>query len=302
MAKNELKKKVFLKKQKEFFRKLYQKKWVRFFTASTINIALPLVGSYAYFIEPRWFKVNRLQLNSISSKLGLKIVQISDLHFGPTNQSSRFFLKWIAKINALKPDLVVITGDLLQWDDTYSSQLAEYLAKIKARLGVYCVLGNHDYGVCHPEEEAHDPDINHNHLVSALKNKGVHVLENQAVYFEKEGLDLIGLGDLWAGRFSPQKAFTNRSNTKFCLVLSHNPDTFSMMEDYPFNLMLSGHAHGGQVSFFSLGPIAVPIRNRNQRRGLHTDKQNRYLYVNRGLGYIFRARFCSRPEITLIEI
>lgn len=290
---------------KEFIRKLHHKKGMRWMANVGFMIVLPVVGLYAHFIEPKLVKVSniRIPIPKLPKCFNhFRIVQISDLHYGPTNQSVKFFEKCIRKINQLKPDLVALTGDYVQWDTAHLRILTTMLAKIKS-VTTLAILGNHDYGVCHAGEAATDP-VDYQEVIDEFQKQGIRVLHNEVAHIEKEKdvLNIVGIGDYWTSHFKPEKAFSGKKENAFAtIVLCHNPDGIDSLKNYPFNLMLSGHSHGGQISFPFLGPLSVPVKNRKHRRGLHR-VHDKWLYTNRGLGYIFKARLLSRPEITCLEL
>ena len=254
-----------------------------------------------------------------------RIVQISDLHFGPTNDSVSFLKKCIDKVNGLKPDIVALTGDYFQWDSKYIPSLARVLAGLKAKNGLFAVLGNHDYGVCHKGRPATDP-IDHEEIIHHFEQIGIRVLHNERIRMNKgeDCLEIIGVGDFWTSHFHPAQVLRKEpenlggptqaggptraggltqagGDTVPTILLCHNPDGIAELENLHFDLMLAGHVHGGQISFPFIGPLAVPVARRHLRRGLHRLSQ-KWLYVNRGLGYIFKARLLSRPEITCLDL
>jgi predicted MPP superfamily phosphohydrolase len=290
---------------KEYFRNLHQKKAIRAITTVGIVMSLPLVGLYAYL-----WAVKNVKLDYVPIKLhhptadlrGLKICQISDLHYGPSNCDPRFFSNIVNVINAQKPDLIVLTGDYYQWDSDYLEGLPQILGRLHAPLGVFGIFGNHDYGSCYPGVLHCDP-FDHKMVKNAFARNDILLLENEALTlaYKDQDFNLIGLHDLWSGHFNPAQGFANTNADLPTILLSHNPDTVTMVEQ-DFDLMLSGHVHGGQVSWPWIGPLAVPVKNRRYRRGLHTIDERKRLYVNRGLGYTFRMRLNSPPEVSLIEI
>lgn len=293
----------------EYFRTQYQKKWVRRLLSVFMVLFLPFIGFYIHFIEPRLVKVSNLKvpIRKLPEAFArFRIIQISDLHYGPTNNSVSFFKKCIEKINRLQPDLIALTGDFLQWDSGYLKSLAHLLGQLKAKTGVFAVLGNHDYGVCHKGYPPTDP-IDHEEVIDEFEKKGIRVLHNERFLIRKGKsiLEVIGLGDFWTSHFLPHKAFRDLKKHPGVhypsLLLCHNPDSIDHLKDFPFDLMLSGHVHGGQISLPWIGPLAVPVKNRHLRRGLHRIGQ-KWLYANRGLGYIFKGRLLSRPEITCLEL
>jgi len=286
---------------KEYFRTLHHKKSVRAITAATIMLGLPVIGAYSYL-----FAVKRIELDYVPIKIkglkGLKICQISDLHYGPTNKDKAHFNKAIDLINDQAPDLVMLTGDYYQWDPDYLYDLPALLGRIRAKTGVYACLGNHDYGSCYPGEHRNDP-FEFEVIKAAFERNDIQVLTNDSLILNhgEQEYNLVGLHDLWSKRFHPDEAFDGVDQTLPTLVLSHNPDSVKVIE-HNFDLMFSGHCHGGQVTWPFVGSLTVPVKHKKYNRGLHriTDRKN--LYINRGLGHTFRMRLNSTPEVTLIEI
>lgn len=290
---------------KEFFRTLYHRTWVRVLISTALILLLPLVGVYAILIEPFWVQIVYLKLPIQKFKGPLKplrLVQMSDLHFGPTHHSEKHFKKCMQMANDLKPDVLVLTGDYLQWDEEYVEGLGALLKELKAGLGVFATLGNHDYGVCHAGEGQHDP-IDYQNIISIFTKNGIRVLHNDFVTLKRNEFEfnLVGIGDFWTPHFKPEVAFEKVDRAKPTILLSHNPDSLVKLKNYKFEIMLAGHVHGGQISLPLIGPLAIPVKNRKWRRDLH-HVFDRRLYTNRGLGYTFQARFLSRPEITCLDL
>lgn len=296
---------VFNNALKEYFRTLHHKRSIRAITTASILLGLPILGAYAYFMAVKRIRVDHVPIvldNPHSNLKGLRIAQISDLHFGPTNSGENHFHKAVDLINAQNPDLVVLTGDYYQWDPSFLYELPKILARIRAPLGVYGCLGNHDYGSCYPGELRNDP-FEYHIIKAAFERNNIQILANetQKLQYKGENFNLVGLHDLWSGYFEPEKTFEAVDNTLPTIVLSHNPDTYLMVKP-EFDLMLSGHSHGGQVSWPIVGPVAIPMKNKDLRRGHHKRSERKQLYVNRGLGHTFRMRLNSPPEVTLLEI
>lgn len=290
---------------KEYVRQLHHKKAVRAAAAALVMTGLPFVGLYSYLIAVKKIVVDRV-LFPFSHKhpglKGLKIAQISDLHYGPSNANKGFFEKAVTMIQAQKPDLIFLTGDYYQWDPEYLEELPKILSRLDAPLGVYGVFGNHDYGACYPGTLYCDP-FDHNVLKSHFGENGITMLANEALTLDYNGtrFNLVGLHDLWSGFFDPDTAYRHVDTKMPTLVLSHNPDTSALVK-HDYDLMFSGHVHGGQVSFPWIGPIGAPVKNKHLRRGLHQVGDRKHIYVNRGLGYTFRMRLNSAPEVTLMEM
>jgi len=293
------------KSLKEKIRMLHQKRTIRAIAGAAVVMGMPVIGAYSYFIAPQRVRVDSLKLNLASRypKLsGLKIAQISDIHYGPSNASEKRFEKILGLIAAQKPDLLVMTGDYYQWDPTYQQRLPEILGQIKTPLGTFGSLGNHDYGSCYPGELHSDP-FDHQTIRDEFAKHNIIMLANEHVplVYQNEVFNLVGLHDLWSGLFDPEKTFSNIDTTQATIVLSHNPDTAPLVVS-DFDLMLSGHSHGGPIKLPGLKPFGGCVKNKEHKRGFHQLSERKHLYVNRGLGHNFKMRLGSLPEITLIEV
>ena len=158
------------------------------------------------------------------------------------------------------------------------------------------MLGNHDYGPnwAHPPVAAN--------LVEAVGSDDLRVLRNERV--DLGGLELLGLDDLWAGRFGAEELLARRRRgPRAAIALSHNPDTADLPDWQGWRgWILAGHTHGGQCRPPFLPPPLLPVRNRRYTAGVFDVGPGRTLYVNRGLGHLTRVRFNVRPEITLFEL
>ena len=203
----------------------------------------------------------------------------------------------LARVAALKPAIVVITGDFVTCDSPERvRQAAQAIAK--QRLGskaTLAVLGNHDYGESFRQHELADE------LAQRLADAGVTLLRNDTT--DVEGLSVTGLDDLWSPRFRPSEMKSVLASDRPALVLAHNPDACDLpvWGDYD-GWVLSGHTHGGQCRVPGITPPVLPVRNKRYVSGEYQLTGNRRLYINRGLGYLRRVRFAARPEITVFEL
>jgi predicted MPP superfamily phosphohydrolase len=175
-------------------------------------------------------------------------------------------------------------------------EVARVLEHLKAPpLGCFAVLGNHDYGEGWSSSEIAD------RLAARLAGVGVQLLRNASR--DVAGLRLMGIDDKWGPNFRPDIALRGLSTDEPALVLCHNPD----VADWPTwagyrGWMLSGHTHGGQCKPPFLPPPLLPVANRRYTSGAFDLEDGRSMYINRGLGHLYRVRFNVRPEITLFEL
>ncbi|MGB3403431.1 MAG: metallophosphoesterase [Microcoleaceae cyanobacterium] len=254
--------------------------------------------------------------NLPASLNGIRIVQLSDLHYDGLRLNDKLLIKAITQTNEIKPDIIVLTGDFVTNNPSPIHQLSQHLKHLKSRIGIYAILGNHDY--YYPESEAI--------VIKGLSSIGIEVLINQVVYPFGEKLALVGLADLFSGKFEPKSVMELVDEDIPRIVLSHNPDTAELLEPWRVDLQLSGHTHGGQIVFPNFGTLPeklqkvqnqlpphlkflIPIKSDCKKMfrhwewsaGLHPVGQN-LLYVNRGLGTYFPGRWNCPPELTIIQL
>jgi uncharacterized protein len=199
------------------------------------------------------------------------------------------------QVASLRPDIVVVTGDLVSYHaDIYSQLEAVYRHFPRGRMATFAILGNHDYGPdwAHPEVAQRIADI--------VAGFGVTVLRNQI--HDVEGIQVVGLDDLWANRVSGSP-IRRLDDTRAALVLAHSPDTADLpIWDGFEGWILAGHTHGGQCKPPFLPPPLVPVRNKRYTAGEFVLSGSRRLYINRGVGHGPQVGFNARPEITVFEL
>ena len=228
---------------------------------------------------------------------GFRIVQISDIHLDEFTEP--FFLEHVVnRINALQPDLVLVTGDFVTRGSlTFATsshaahRAAEILSLLKAPQ-TYTVLGNHDVSVSAPL------------VVGALKSFKIPVLINQYVPIERRGsrIWLCGTDDIGNGHPDLNLALPKNPDGPV-ILMAHEPDYADTVVQHPraktIDLMLSGHSHGGQVRIPFLGPLILPPLGQKYVEG-HFRFGQMQLYVNRGIGAVgLPFRFDCPPEITV---
>ncbi len=230
----------------------------------------------------------------------LRIVQLSDFHTGSFLHPRKFFRRVLEIVASLRPDLVVITGDWVNFDPEELEPIAPLL-RMRLPYGVFGCLGNHDHYMSVEE---------HHRLQEVIRDSGVQLLVNAAVVLERRGekLAIVGTDNTGTGqRFGDLgKAMAAVPEGTFTLLLAHTPSYWdkAVRGKAPVELMLSGHTHGGQLALpmgaLTLNPAHLVFR---YVQGLYTDPNGQKLYVNAGLGTtFFPLRTGVPPEITLLEL
>jgi predicted MPP superfamily phosphohydrolase len=243
---------------------------------------------------------------------GLRITHISDIHSG--SFTDRLAVqKGIEKILDAQPDLILFTGDLVNDRADEMNEYKELFARLKAPLGVYSILGNHDYGDYVRWESPQAKAENLERLKSVHAEMGWRLLMNEHVVIEKDGgrIALLGIENWSAkGNFPKygkmEEAYRGTEAYPFRILMSHDPSHWEaeVQKKYPdIDLMLSGHTHGMQfgveIPGWRWSPVQYVYR---QWAGLYETAQQK-LYVNRGFGFLgYPGRVGILPEITLIEL
>ncbi|WP_163103360.1 metallophosphoesterase [Peribacillus alkalitolerans] len=252
---------------------------------------------YAEEIETKWIEITSHNLripNLPASFSGLRAVLFSDTHLGFQFQLSQLE-KLIDKINHLRPDLIFFTGDLMDNPRTYieKDSISPILSKLHAKLGKFCVYGNHDHG-------GYGSDL----YLKIMKESGFIVLKNQATdIFNTSGekIYIAGVDDSMLGKPNLSQTIQGIPSDSFIVLLSHAPDFAQTASKYPISIQLSGHSHGGQIQIPFYGALITPPQAKLYIDGLYNINEMK-LYVNRGLGTTrLPYRFLSRPEITILK-
>jgi len=275
-----------------------------------------LFTTFVYGFSNKYnYNVRKIKLaydNLPASFKGMKIVHISDIHSGSFNNKEAV-KKGIEKIMHEKPDLILFTGDLVNDRAVEMDEYQEIFRELKASLGVYSILGNHDYGDYYRWESDEEKRNNLADLKKVHEKMGWKLMMNEHVVFEKndEKFALLGIENWSAkgnfpkyGRLS--EAYAGTENIPFKLLMSHDPSHWDaeVKTKYPdIDLMLAGHTHGMQfgveIPGFRWSPVQYMYK---QWAGLYQDGKQK-LYINRGFGFIgYPGRVGILPEISVITL
>ncbi len=276
-----------------------------------------LFGSLIYGFSNKYnYRVKRLKLsfdNLPAAFKGLKIVQVSDIHSGSFTDK-KAVLHGVEKALSEKPDIIFFTGDLVNDRATEMEDYMDVFSKLKAPMGVYSCLGNHDYGdYANWPHKGVSKEQNLENLKTIHKQLGWRLLMNEHVVLEKGGEQIALLGvENWSAKARFPKhgrmdlAHPGSEKYPFKILLSHDPSHWDaeVKPKYPdVDLMLSGHTHGMQFGIelpgFKWSPVKYMYK---QWDGLYEDGKQK-LYVNPGYGFIgYPGRVGILPEITVIEL
>src|ERR671921_524135 len=250
----------------------------------------------AAFAEPYQLAVERraVGLRRLPPELdGLRIVHLSDIHHSPFTGRTQIE-RAVEAANSLQPDIIALTGDYVSHEREYAAPCAEMLGRLRARCGVYAVLGNHDNWV--------DAGL----ITDLFRAEGIRVLVNEGMRFEhpeKGGAHfwLAGVDDTMTGQEDLPLALAGSRADELKLLLAHNPLVLRRAAREGVDLVLSGHTHGGQVTWRSESS-ASGMPRRRLLRGLGRQGATQ-IYVSRGLGtVVLPVRYGCLPEVSLLEL
>jgi len=276
--------------------------------AAVPALSLPfgmIYGPYNYTLHRKKIKASNLP----KAFNGLKIAQLSDIHVG-SFYDKEAVKRGVDLLLAQKPDIVFFTGDIVndradEMDDYY-----DVFSKVTAPMGVYSILGNHDYGDYHNWNSEEEKIENFENVKAIHKKLGWNLLLDEHIYLEKdnEKIGVIGIEN-WGKGFhqigNMAKAAAN-CDAPFKILLSHDPTHWDeqVRKDYQdIDLTLAGHTHGAQIGIETHGFKWSPISLRYKKwAGLYKE-DNQHLYVNRGFGFLaYPGRIGIWPEVTLLEL
>lgn len=259
-----------------------------------------LLAVWSVIIEPNRIVVNKQTVRLANWPLALnrtRIAVLSDLHVGSLHISLEKLKLIVAQTNELNPDLILLPGDFVVGNEPGGSfvepeMIADELKNLRARRGVYAVLGNHDWW------------YDGTRVRRALERAGIRVLENEAAPLQSgdQMLWLVGLSDLWTGSPNVKAALRDVPADASIIAFTHNPDLFTQIPAH-VALTIAGHTHGGQVKLPVVGRLVVPSEYGQRYAAGVVNENNHLLFVSTGIGTsILPVRFRVPPEIAVLTI
>lgn len=283
--------------------------------AALLLAAIPFIGIIHGVIRGRYnFRVIRktLEFDNLPQEFdGLTITQISDIHSGSFDDTAKIQYA-IDLVNEQQSDLLLFTGDLVNNKAEEMEPWVDMFSQLNAPMGMYSILGNHDYGDYINWESRQAKMANMQKLYAVHEQIGFKLLLNENVSLQKNGssIDLVGVEN-WGVGFAQhgdlQKATTSLEKDSFKILMSHDPSHFDAEVksfEKKIDLTLSGHTHGMQFGIEIPGWLKwSPVSMRYPKwAGLYEDL-GRKLYVNRGFGFLaFPGRVGIWPEITVLTL
>lgn len=267
-------------------------------------LAVGAVGGFGYmrFAEPKWLDVSRVtaRLSGGEARRPLTLLHLSDFH--ASDVVSLDFIERSVRLalDSCDPDLICLTGDYITWKWEQWDEYSKVLSALVGKAPTFACMGNHDGGAWAGGSKGYS---DHDFIDKMLENAGVTLLHNASTAFERDGwkLNVVGVGDWWADEMYPTKAYRTVDRNQPTILLSHNPDTKTHLDAWPWELMLSGHTHGGQLSLPGIGTPFAPIRDKRYVRGLHR-WNDRWLHITKGVGNLHGMRFNCRPEVSVLTL
>ncbi len=269
-------------------------------TAAALALLLVLLAAWAFLIEPNRlvFREEVIQLpNWPAGFENLKIAVLSDLHVGSPYIDAAKLNYIVMQVNAAQPDLVVLLGDYVIQEVVGGKFVepevfAQNLKNLRARHGVYAVLGNHDWW------------YDGARVRRALEDVGIRVLDDEVARVERNGkpIWLAGLADAWTNQTNIKGTLAQVTDESPVIALTHNPDLFVRLPPR-IALTLAGHTHGGQVKLPFVGRLKVPSEFGQRYAAGHVVEGGRHLFVTTGIGTsIIPVRFGVPPEVVFLTL
>ena len=273
------------------------------------DLVMLCMSFYGFTYGWKRFVVKEVNITSSlipTSFEGYRIVQLSDLHIGTFADSPETIEELVARVNALHPDLIVFTGDLVNSSPDELEPFVNILSLLDARDGVYSVLGNHDYCLYQRYDDQRDQVRNMQRVMELQDTMGWRLLMNENVTLHRgdEQISLIGVENAGRPPFPSHsdltKALVDVPSANYKILLTHDPTHWrrEVLSVSDIQLSLAGHTHAMQFKIGSFSPSRWAY---DEWEGLH-DEGNQQLYISHGTGGNVPFRFGAWPEITLITL
>lgn len=276
-----------------------RRSFLKAFARSTA--ALMVAGSvgagYSYYVEPSWLSIDQtdVPIRGLPDALyGLKIAHLSDLHVSPV-VNPKAIAQAVEITNRQQPDLIVLTGDFVTNGTEYIRVAARTISQLRAPLGVYATLGNHDHWTNVPERiEAEFADAG----ITPLLNRNVRIPVPNSTFW------LAGVDDIWEEKADLSAALHGIPEDAITFLLAHEPDFADTAGRRNIALQFSGHSHGGQVRLPLFGPPILPWLGRRYPIGLQRVRDSTMqVYTSRGIGVVWpEVRLNCRPEVAILRL
>ncbi len=269
---------------------------------TAVVLFMASVVFYAFYIEPNRLVVRHetIQIDQWPRELNdFRIAVLSDIHAGGAFIDERKLRTIVERTNALQPEMIVILGDFISGDGRRTplkmtpEVFAPFLKELRAPLGVYSVLGNHDWW------------YNGRLVREALEQNGIKVLDDEVLKVDARGTSfwLVGLADLWTRPQRIGQTMAQVPENTTVIALTHNPDIFPNLPSR-VQLLIAGHTHGAQIHLPLIGYVVEPSNRYGERyvRG-HVYENGHHLFVTTGIGTsIAPIRVGVPPEIVLLTV
>jgi predicted MPP superfamily phosphohydrolase len=254
-----------------------------------------LIAAWGVMVRRRWVRLRHIQIDLVGLPRafdGYRVLQLSDLHVGSHCPRTRVDA-WVQRVNALDVDLVALTGDYVTSGVRFHEDIASALGALRAKDGVFAVMGNHDYyGDGEP-------------LMTLLSEQGIRLLRNESTRITRGRDELVvaGVDDIYTKRIDIDRALRDVPSAATVLMLAHDPSSFPELAQRGCSLVLSGHTHWGQIALPFFGPrlnyARLMTRYAADRHQLHGAE----LYVHPGLGTTGPpVRLGTSPELTVLTL
>jgi predicted MPP superfamily phosphohydrolase len=276
--------------------------WKRKILLALLALLILVLGCiiWGVFIEPNRLIVRQqtIKIDNWPKELsGLRIAVIGDVHTGGPFINEQKLKRIVELTNQQKPDLIVLLGDYMSPNSWHSHRVepevtAAGLKELRAPLGVYTILGNHDWW------------YNGEKVRSAFEQNGIKVLEEEVaeVQWKNKSFWLAGLADLMTRSQHVRETIAKAPSGSTVIALAHNPDIFPRLPQ-TVPLLLAAHTHGGQVNIPLIGTPIVPSRFGSKYTAGHVFENGHHMFVTTGIGTsILPVRFRVPPEIVILRI